>query len=95
MVAVGHRATDHEQQHLTQRMRDAPGLARIVDDGEMIEKRLEKPHAVGAMGVLHAPGSEVAEAIDPALDAALGIERDEGADDAVPGLLGDMSAAAE
>jgi len=41
MVAVGHRAADDEQQHLAQRMRDAPRLARIVDDREMVEKRLE------------------------------------------------------
>jgi hypothetical protein len=51
MVAVGHRAADHEKQHLPQRMRDAPGLARIVDDREMIEKRLETrllpKHSIG------------------------------------------------
>ncbi len=41
MIAIGHGGADDEQQHLAQRMRDAPGLARVVDDREMVEKRLQ------------------------------------------------------
>jgi hypothetical protein len=41
MVAIGHGGVDDEQQNLAQRMRDAPRLARVVDDREMVEKRLQ------------------------------------------------------
>jgi hypothetical protein len=39
IVAVGRRAAHHQQQNLRQGMRPPPRIARIVDDGEMIEKR--------------------------------------------------------
>ncbi|WP_051949193.1 hypothetical protein [Methylosinus sp. PW1] len=41
MIAIGHGGADDEQQHLAQWMRDAPGLAGVVDDREMVEKRLQ------------------------------------------------------
>ena len=39
IVAIGHRAANHEEQNLGQRMGDAPGLARVFDDRKMIEQR--------------------------------------------------------
>lgn len=41
VIAIGHGGADDEQQHLAKRMRDAPGLARVVNDREMVEKRFQ------------------------------------------------------
>ena len=41
IVAVGDRAADHQQQHLRQRVQDAPHVARVLDLGEVIEQRRE------------------------------------------------------
>ena len=39
VVVVGDRGADHQQQHLGQRMRHAPGLARVLDRAEVLEQR--------------------------------------------------------
>ncbi len=39
VVAVRHRAANHQQQHLRQGMRHAPSLPGILDDGKMVEER--------------------------------------------------------
>ena len=39
IVAIGNRAADHQQQHLRQRVRHPPRLARVFDDGKMVEQR--------------------------------------------------------
>src|SRR5262249_25501731 len=39
IIAIGDRAADDQQQHLRQRMRHTPRLARVLDDSKMIEQR--------------------------------------------------------
>lgn len=41
VVAVADRATDHNKQHLRQRMGDPPRFARIFDGRKMLQKRLQ------------------------------------------------------
>lgn len=41
VVAVGDAAADDQQQHLGQRMQDAPHVARVFDLGEVIQQRSE------------------------------------------------------
>ena len=41
IVAIGHRAADNQKQNLRQWMRHSPGLARILDHREVIEKRFQ------------------------------------------------------
>ena len=38
IVAVRNRAADHEQDHLAQRIHHLAGLARVLDDREMIQQ---------------------------------------------------------
>jgi hypothetical protein len=38
VVAIRDRAADHQKQDLRQGMRHPPGLARILDDGEVVQK---------------------------------------------------------
>src|SRR3546814_3462343 len=39
VVAVGDRAADRQQQHLRQRMRHTPRIARVLDLRKMLQKR--------------------------------------------------------
>jgi hypothetical protein len=41
IVTVADRAADDQKQHFRQRARHPPRLARILDDGKMIQKRLQ------------------------------------------------------
>ncbi len=38
VVTVGDAAADHHQQHLRQRQRPPPGLARVLDASEMLQQ---------------------------------------------------------
>jgi hypothetical protein len=60
IVAVGHRAAHHQQQNLRQGMRPPPWIARIIDDGEMIEKRSKARILVeNSEGKAHGGGSRI------------------------------------
>ena len=41
VVVVGDGAAYHQQQDLGQRMRHAPGLARVLDRAEVLEQRAQ------------------------------------------------------
>jgi hypothetical protein len=59
MVAVRHRSAHHEEQHLTQGMRDPPRLARVLNGRKMIQKRLQtRLFTKNSKGEAHARGSE-------------------------------------
>ena len=60
VVAIGHRAADDQQQHLAKRMRHAPGIARIGDKGEVVEKRRKTRFLFkDGEGKAHAGGSRI------------------------------------
>src|SRR3546814_7693344 len=44
VVAVGDRAADRQQQHLRQRMRHTPRIARVLDLRKMLQKRRSEEH---------------------------------------------------
>ena len=41
IVAIRDRGAHHQQQHLRQRMRDAPCLARVLDLGKMFQQHAQ------------------------------------------------------
>jgi hypothetical protein len=64
VVAVGDRAANDDKQHLRQRMRHAPRIARVVDPPDMIPKR-PKDATSPKVSLRKAHGGLLSESVRP------------------------------